>query len=344
MGIMKRTSVFIAFLLSSCLLVGCQKTGQIQIMSGFAQGTTWHISVWDEEPLNTNKLKELVVKELERLDKLLSNYRSDSVIEQFNTRKTTEPVNVGAEIVNLIQNAESVSEASQGHYDLTIRPLYDLWGFSGDHLTPPEEQTMREVLSAIGYRKLHLLPPDCIGKVAPEIRVDLSSIAQGYSVGCISMLLENAGVENYIVEIGGELMTRGCKPDGSPWRIGIERPLPEGRSIQKIMTIERDAPLAVMTSGTYRHYFDEHGRRYSHILDAKTGKPVDHQTVSVTVVNDSPTMADAWSTALLCLGADKGKDIAEKAGIAALFITETDNGLAELTTSAWKTMKNVIVQ
>lgn len=174
--------------------------------------------------------------------------------------------------------------------------------------------------------------------------VDLSSIAQGYSVERIAAVVEAAGIGNYIVEIGGEMQTRGHKPDGSHWRIGVERPLPGQRSVDKGLTIKRDAPMAVMTSGTYRHYFDDHGKRYSHILDARSGKPMAHDTVSVTVLDENPTYADAWCTALLCLGADDGLRAADQAGIAALFISDTNGQLRERASAAWSALNDVEVE
>lgn len=311
--------------------------------SGMAQGTTWHVSVWSPDSVDLQTLRQEIEGEFERLDALLSNYNPNSTIELFNGSTTTEPIEVGPEIVTLVQTAQEVSDATGGRYDLTIKPLFDLWGFSGDTLTPPEEKTLHEVLERVGYRKLRIVPRDRIEKDTPDLRVDLGSIAQGYSVGRIAAVLEAAGISNYIVEIGGELQTSGHKPDGAPWRIGVERPLPQGRSVQKALTIRRDRPLAVMTSGTYRHYFDEHGKRYSHILDARTGSPIEHKTVSVTVVHDNPTVADAWSTALLCLGQAEGTTVADRHGIAALFITEADNRLEEFTTSAWRSMKEMEV-
>lgn len=311
--------------------------------SGMAQGTTWHVSVWDLEGVNLQALRKDVEIEFERLDELLSNYRLDSQIERFNAAATTGAVRVGPEIVTLVQIAQGISEATGGGYDLTIKPLFDLWGFKGDQLTPPDPATIHALLGRIGFHRLRLIPPDQLGKDTPDLRVDLGSIAQGYSVGRIAAVIEAAGISNYIVEIGGELQTSGHKPDGSPWRIGVERPLPGGRSVQKALTIRRDAPLAVMTSGTYHHYFDQHGKRYSHILDARTGKPIEHNTVSVTVVNDNPTVADAWSTALLCLGQQEGMAVADRYGIAALFITETGERLEEFTTSAWRSLNDMEV-
>jgi len=326
------------------VLSGCDSSNnQVHKLSGWAQGTTWHVSVWQSGGLDVNALQQRIDAEFNRLDRSLSNYRSDSDIERFNATETTAPIDVGSEIVGLIEAAKQVSQASQGCYDLTIKPLFDLWGFSGQTLTPPDPATLTQQLQHIGFSKLETPTPTQLRKTDPQIHVDLSSIAQGYSVGRIAAVVEAAGIQNYLVEIGGELQTRGHKADGSPWRIGVERPLPGGRSVQKALTIRQDAPVSVMTSGTYRHYFDEQGKRYSHVLDARTGKPVTHNTVSVTVINDNPTLADAWSTALLCLGREAGMPVANDNGIAALFITTHNNQFEEAATYRWHSMKTIEV-
>ncbi|WP_353614243.1 FAD:protein FMN transferase [Mangrovibacter phragmitis] len=323
------------------VLIGCDSSNQMHKLSGSAQGTTWHVSVWQSGGLDVNALQQRIDVEFNRLDRSLSNYRSDSDIERFNATETTAPVEVGSEIVELVEAAKQVSQASQGCYDLTIKPLFDLWGFSGQTLIPPDPVTLTQQLQHISFSKLVTPTPTQLRKTDPQLHVDLSSIAQGYSVGRIATLVEAAGIQNYLVEIGGELQTRGHKPDGSPWRIGVERPLPGGRSVQKTLTIRQDAPVSVMTSGTYRHYFDEQGKRYSHVLDARTGKPVTHNTVSV--INDNPTVADAWSTALLCLGREAGIPIANENGIAALFITTHNNQFEEAATHRWHSMKTIEV-
>jgi len=325
-------------------LAACSQPDKVQTLSGFAQATTWHVTVWQPGGVATEQLEAAIQAEFARLDQALSNYRSDSVIERFNSQPSAESVAVGDEIVTLVQTARRVSEASHGCYDLTIKPLFDLWGFSGDTLTPPTADALTQTRQHLGYNRLTTPAPGRLRKADPRIRVDLSSIAQGHSVARIAAVVEAAGISDYLVEIGGELQTRGHKPDGSPWRIGVERPLPGGRSVQKALTIGRDEPVAVMTSGTYRHYFDAQGQRYGHVLDARTGQPISHDTVSVTVIHDDPTVADAWSTALLCLGDKEGLDVANQNRIAALFIAQQGDQLREMATASWQSMQAIEVQ
>lgn len=275
----------------------------------------------------------------------MSSYRPDSTIERFNQQHTTDSQPVGAEIVSLVQQARTVSQATGGCYDPTIKPLFDLWGFSADSFTVPSHGAIKKALESVGMDKLVALEATHLKKTASNLQVDLSSIAQGYSVGQIAQVLETAGIQDYLVEIGGELIVKGSKPDGGAWRVAIEKPLPEQRTIEKIITVEASsAPLAVMTSGTYRHFYDYQGVRYSHILDARTGYPVTHHTVSATVLYPDATMADAWSTALLCLGKDTGIKVANNYSIPVLFIEQTNNDLVETSSLPLQQLQGIRIE
>ena len=331
-------------LATALMLSACTPPKDVQKFSGSAQGTTYHVSFWLEKETDTQAVKKAVDAEFARIDQQLSNYRKDSAIEQFNATISSEPQAVGEEIVTLVEQARVVSQASGGCYDLTIKPLFDLWGFNGDKLSPPDNATLQAVLKEVGFTQLEVVDAGHLRKINPELKVDLSSIAQGYSVKRIAALLEQLGSKDYLVEIGGELQTRGKKPDGSAWRVALEKPLSGERTMQKIITINRTEPLAIMTSGTYRHFFDVNGKRYSHILDAKTGIPVTHETVSVTVFHADPTQADAWSTALLCLGRTAGIEAANKAGIAALFIEQQGDAFNEHKSLPMGTLGEVVIK
>lgn len=331
---------------ASCMLLavlaGCSKP-TIQKVEGPAQGTTYHISYWSESPVDTNDIKSSIESEFAAIDKLLSNYRSDSTIETFNSVENTESQEVGSEIVALVKIAQVVNQASQGCYDLTIKPLFELWGFRGNELTIPKDPVLAATMKQIGMEKLEVVDDTHLRKKQADLKVDLSSIAQGYSVERISKVLAQKGIVNYLVEIGGELKTNGSKPGLQPWRIALEKPLPEERTLHKVVTMPKDTPIAVMTSGTYRHYFDDRGQRYSHILDARTGRPVAHNLVSVTVLHNDPAVADAWSTAFLCLGQKDGMAAANTAKIPAFFIEQQGDELAESRSDALNALNNLSI-
>lgn len=334
---------YYGLLLFFSLLGGCSEPA-VQKFEGAAQGTTYHISYWSKLPVEAKAVEVSVKNELDAIDKILSNYRSDSVIEQFNSTENTDSQEVGNEIVLLVRVAQTVSQASQGCFDLTTKPLFDLWGFRGDTPAIPDEAAVLKTLSKIGMEKLEVVDDTHLHKKQADLKVDLSAIAQGYSVGKISRVLEQSGINDYLVEIGGELQTRGHKPDSQPWRVALERPLPGEQRMQKRITMPKESPMAVMTSGTYNHYFDYQGQRYSHILDARTGRPITHDLVSVTVIHEDPTIADAWDTALLCMGQKDGLQAANAAKIPALFIQQQGSTLIESRSEALNTFDKIILE
>jgi thiamine biosynthesis lipoprotein len=325
---------------------GCSKEPQLQLqkIEGTAQGTTYHISYWSSQSVDNKAIEAEVLKVFDSIDKTLSNYRADSVIETFNATSSTASQELGPEIIGLVRVSSTVYQLSHGCFDLTIKPLFDLWGFKGDQLTIPDQAAIDQGLTQVGMDKLEVVDDTHLRKKLANMRVDVSAVAQGYSVGRISDALEQLGVANYLVEIGGELKTLGHKPDGNAWRVAVEKPLAGERSIDKIVTMPRDLPMSVMTSGTYRHYFDVNGRRYSHIFDARTGKPVTHDLVAVTVLDENPTVADAWSTALLCLGQQEGLQLANSEKIKAIFIRQQDSELLETQTDALRVANDLTVQ
>jgi thiamine biosynthesis lipoprotein len=326
------------------LLTACEPTKTVQKFEGYTQGTTYHVSFWStEKNLDSITLQQTVDGELKRLDEQLSNYRDDSAIEKFNATNSTEPQEISVEIIGLIEKTRAISKASHGCYDLTIKPLFDLWGFKGENLTPPSPAALKQALSQVGFSQLETIDSTHLRKQIPNLKLDLSSIGQGYSVSQLAAILEMQGANNYLVEIGGELQTRGTKPDGSAWRVALEKPLSNERTLHKIITINQNEPLAITTAGTYRHFFDANGQRYSHILNAKTGKPITHQTVSVSVFNTSATTAELWDTALLCLGREAGIEVANQAGIAALFIEQQGEVFNEFSSTALTELKTIAI-
>ncbi|MBL6987010.1 MAG: FAD:protein FMN transferase [Methylobacter sp.] len=324
------------------VLSGCSEP-TVQKLEGPTQGTTYHISYWSEAPVDAKEVKDGIENELAVIDKLLSNYRPDSTIEIFNSTENLDSQEVGGEIVSLIKVAKTIHQASQGCYDLTIKPLFDLWGFQGDTPKIPEDAAIATALKQVGMDKLEVVDETHLRKKQADLKVDLSSISQGYSVERLSEVLEQKGIVNYMVEIGGELKTKGYKPGLQAWRIALERPLPEERVMHKVISMPKDSPVAVMTSGTYRHYFDDHGQRYSHVLDARNGRPITHDLVSVTVLLADPVFADAWSTTLLCLGQKDGLSAANTAKIPALFIELQGDGLTESRSDALNALSNLVI-
>lgn len=310
-----------------CLLSACQPVPPLQGFAGLAQGTSYRVSFHaTEDDVDVGQLQRAIEAELRQIDRQMSNYRDDSVIEQFNRDQGGTAVEVGVEIVTLLRQAKTVVVASAGCYDPGMLPLRALWGFADGRLRLPGAAAIADAAAASSVAMVELVDASHLRKQAASVALDLSSIAQGYTAQRMANVLEQHGVVNYIAEIGGEMVLRGSRPDGSAWRVAIQHPATSAgqRPWSGSVSSRRAARLAIATSGSYQHYLSADGQRYSHIIDARSGWPVQHATVSVTVQHEDAALADAWSTALLCLGREQGMVVAEAHGIAALFIDQLD--------------------
>lgn len=328
----------IALIVLGLVLPGCKEKASEAEIEGSAQGTTYHIKlVLNDEASSIENIRQQIAAILAEIDAQMSNYREDSDISRLNAQETVDWLPASPEIVRLLAITDQVYRRSEGCYDLTVKPLFDLWGFSKHENRVPSDQEIAVLMPHIG---MHLLEIDEAGhrikKNDPKLKIDLSSIAQGYSVGVVARRLDMLGVEGYLVEIGGEMLVKGRKANGEDWRIGIETPTPSGRGLQKIIDIKEMKGTAVMTAGTYRNFFVDKGKNYSHILNPKTGRPVNHRLRSVTVILDDPSWADAWDTALLCVGESKAMQIAEAENLKVFLVYENDNQLNEYASKAFE--------
>lgn len=322
----------------SFYLTGCEPSNEIREFAGEQQGTTYHIKVViDPSKTSESALSERIDDIFARVDLAVSNYRDDSELSRFNHQKSTDWVPVSAELAYLTSLARSVSDKTRGCFDLTIKPLFDLWGFSktGPQKVPPDEH-IRRVMKHIGMARIEVdLSGLRMRKRDPQIQLDLSSIGQGYTVGEIANALEQLGVVDYLVEIGGELKVRGRKPDGSHWRVAVEKPSPFSKEIQSLIDVRQIEGTAIMTAGTYRHYFEQEGQVYSHIMDPRSGRPVTHNLLSVTILHEDPTLADLWDTALLCVGEEEALKIAKEENLKVLLIADHQHQLVETMSPAF---------
>lgn len=318
------------------LLSACQSNTETSL-SGAIQGTTYHLKlVLDGLKVTPDEVKADVEAVFRNVDEKLSNWREDSEISRINQRKTTEWLPASPEIIRLVSIAREVHAKTQGCYDLTVKPLFDLWGFAKHEERIPGEADIGRVLAHIGMDKLDIdAEHNLLRKQDPEVQISLDSIAQGYTVGAVAERLEARGIQNYLAEIGGEMKVKGRKANGSPWRVAVEKPTPMAREVQRVLDLHEEQGTAVMTSGTYRNFFESGGTTYSHILNPKTGRPVTHNLLSTTVLHPDPTWADAWSTALLCVGETEGARLAEAEHLKALFIYRDGDQLKERMSSAF---------
>ena len=323
--------------LGAALLAGAcgEPPPSVAELSGPTMGTTYSVKLFPAPGAAMGRdLQRQIDGRLEAINRQMSTYLADSDLSRFNHSQTTDWQAVPAGLSALVARALAVSEQTGGAYDITVGPLVELWGFGsqGPRDTPPSVAEIAARLHLVGFRKLQTRDaPPALRKSVPGLQVDLSSIAKGWAVDQLAGLLDRHGVQNYLVEIGGEVYARGSKGPGGPWRIALERPLTDRRTIHRTVALHDQA---VATSGDYRNFFEDAGQRYSHTLDPRSGRSVRQRLASVTVFADHCTDADAWATALLALGEQDGRATADRLGIRALFISRDDQGLAEFSSAA----------
>ncbi len=301
---------------------------------GPTMGAMFAVSVdADLSPDEHERVRAVIDEQLDRVNRLMSTYDPGSEVSRFNRHESTEPFPMSDEVLALLAEAREVSERSGGAFDVTVAPVVDAWGFGAtDRSGPlPEGDRLDSLLALVGFRGLALDPEEgAVSKTDPAIRIDLSGIAQGYAADAVAGALGQLGLSRYLVDVGGEIRAAGTRRSGRPWRVGIERPDDAG-GLWGTAEI-RDEGVA--TSGDYRNWFEEAGARYAHIVDPRTGQPIPMRGTSVTVIHESASLADAWATALCVLGADEGYELAQREGLAALFLTRSDDGLSVRLTPA----------
>ncbi|TDU25026.1 thiamine biosynthesis lipoprotein [Chromohalobacter marismortui] len=316
-------------------LAGCEQPPQAHRFEGPIFGTGYHVTVYGD--FNERQLKSIddgIESALHRVDRLMSTYKSDSELSRFNAAPVGKPFELSAATARVIEEAIEIGDLSNGAFDVTIGSAVNLWGF-GPKMRPdkvPSDAEVAQALRKVDYQALKL-EGNRLTKTKP-VYVDLSGIAKGFGVDQVAARLDALGVTSYLVEVGGEIRTRGTKPNGQPWRIAVEKPVSRERSVQRVLELE---DVAVATSGDYRNYYEEDGRRYSHTIDPRTGRPITHHLASVTVVAELCSTADALATALEVLGPKKGMALAEREDIAAYFIVKTDKGFKTEVSDAFHT-------
>jgi thiamine biosynthesis lipoprotein len=286
------------------LLAGCDSIQSSRsypfLYADAIMGTTFSIKV-SKMPaeLKEPELKQQIMALLTGLDAQMSTYKPDSELNALSQNPHTDWISVSPSLYTVIKEAYRIYELSSGAFDITVGPLVNLWGFGPDWATlkAPEDETIATIKNQMGSAHLHF--DDNLFKIKKdkvELSLDLSAIAKGYAVDRVASLLESLGIQDYMVEIGGELRLKGLNLNQQKWRIAVERPAANERSIQKVLAI---TDTAIATSGDYRNFFEVDGVRFSHTIDPRTGKPIRHNLASVTVLHPASMTADALATAFM---------------------------------------------
>ena len=321
-------------LLGLAFFVSCSHPPQQLAISGETMGTTYHVRYVSANPQhNPERVKEAVDAVLVQVNARMSTYDPNSELSRFNQRLQTTPVVISRALEQVLRRALEIAVESDGALDVTVGPLVNLWGFGPQARLEkvPTDAELAAIRERVGYQLL-TLENHQISKQVPELYVDLSTIAKGYGVDRVALLLEQLEIQNYLIEIGGEMRMKGSKPGAEPWRIAIEKPISTERSVQRVVEL---ADAAVATSGDYHNYYERDGVRFSHIIDPHTGKPIQHNLVSVTVITSNCMDADAYATALTVMGPQRALEFAEQKQLAVLLITREEDGFKEHTSTAF---------
>jgi FAD:protein FMN transferase len=307
--------------LGSANIAQCQS---LILFSGATMGTRYTVKL--AERGDTDNLRKQVDARLAEINRLMSTYDPESELSRFNKYNGTDWFPVSQETATVVQFALQVASETDGALDPTVGPLVNLWGFGpeGRRREPPSDDQIEKARKRVRWQNVEVrLDPTALQKACPDMYLDLSAVAKGYAVDEIIELLKKNDCADSLVAIGGDIRASGRKPDGSAWQIGVEQPDGALKPYDRTLKIE---DTAVSTSGDWRNAFEYRGVRYSHVIDPSTGGPVRHKVASVTVLADTSMQADAWDTALLVVGDERGLAWCEKHKVAAIFFIRSDKG------------------
>lgn len=284
-------------------------------------GTTYTVKVAGAPAgIDASSLRVTIDEVLARIDVEMSGYRPDSQISRFNASDSTDWQLVSTDVARVVTIAEEVSALSGGAFDVTVAPLVNAWGFGapGEPASLPDAGQLAGLRTTVGHGRLHArLDPPALRKEDARLAIDLNGIAPGFAVDEIAQRLAAAGVQNFMIELGGEVRARGRNGRGESWRVAVEQPIDLEQLPFAVLQL---GDAAVATSGEYRHAYVRDGHRYSHTIDPATARPIEHEMGSVVVVAGEAAYADAWATALNVLGPERGYVLASERGIAAMFV------------------------
>jgi len=322
-----------------CLVVavlgGCARLEAPVRLGGATMGTTWSVTyVAGSSGAEPAQLQRDIEERLAAVNASMSTYDPDSAISRFNAWPVGEPFRPDAAFVEVLETALTIGGQTGGAYDVTVGPLVELWGFGpstrGYRTDVPDRTKVEAARRLVGQSGLSLDDEGALRKHS-ALALDFSSLAKGYAVDQIAALLQLQGVRRYLVEVGGEMALSGLSPRGNPWQIAIEQPETGERSVAAALSV---SDIAIATSGDYRNYFVYEGKRYSHTIDPRTGYPVDHELVSVTVLHASAMVADAWATALTVLGLEQAMALAQEYALAVYCIAQRNGKFVHRYTAA----------
>jgi thiamine biosynthesis lipoprotein len=296
---------FLALLIiGTVLIVMQQRSIPYQHDEGMVFGTVYNITYqYDSD------LKQDIEAELQKVDNSLSPFNKGSIISKVNRNENPEVNDMFADVFTL---AEEVSAQTGGAFDITVAPLVNMWGFGTKQFHRPDKESVDSLMKFVGFNKISLKNKHVV-KQDPNIQLDCSGIAKGYGCDVVARFLRSKGIKNFMVEIGGEVVTSGNSEKRVPWKIGVTKPTDDSlQENQELQTVLNVTDKAMATSGNYRNFYVEGGKKFAHTIDPHTGYPVQHSLLSSTVLAHDCATADAYATSFMVLGIDKAKEVLKK--------------------------------
>ncbi len=298
-------SLFLLFLIiGTIIIVKQQRNTPYQHNTGFIFGTIYNVTYQYDHDINGE-----ILQELNKVDASLSTFNKTSIISQINSGKSPTVDDMFADVFTL---AADISKETDGAFDITVAPLVNMWGFGFKHNTMPNSHSVDSIKYFIGYDKVALQGRKVVKK-DQRVTLDCSAIAKGYGSDVIARLLKSKGIDNFMIEIGGEIVTKGLSEKRLPWKIGVTKPSDDSLNTnQEIQTVLNVTDKAMATSGNYRNFYYKGGKKYAHTIDPHSGYPVQHSLLSATVLANNCATADAYATAFMVMGIEKAKIILDK--------------------------------
>nr|WP_278843325.1 FAD:protein FMN transferase [Hoylesella timonensis] len=294
--------LFLLFLIvGSIYIIRQQNTMPYQHNTGQIFGTTYHITYQSDKDLHRE-----ILQRLQLVDQTFSTFNDESIISKINRN---EPVKLNQMFIEVFDLAKTVSKDTHGAFDITVAPLVNVWGFGFKSGTPPTKAVIDSLRHLTGYEKVKLIGSK-VRKQDPRIMLDCSAIAKGYGSDVVAQYLRSRDVENFMIEIGGEIVVQGNSDKRLPWKIGVTKPTDDSTQVNnELQTVLNVSNTAMATSGNYRRFYYKNGKKYAHTIDPKTGYPVQHNILSATVLANTCAKADAYATSFMVLGLEKTQQV-----------------------------------
>ena len=311
-------------LLALLTLSACDNAPGTQVLEGKTMGTQWRVSVAALEPPRAAQLHQRIQQQLDADDHNLSTWKADSVLSRFNRYQGSAPQPVDAGMADIVTVALRIGQKTGGAMDITLGPLVNLWGFgpTKQPVHTPDAAQIAAARAQTGLQHLRVIQGvagQWLQKDLPTLSVDLSTLGEGYATDHLARLMEQEGIRDYLVSVGGAVLSRGKNPQGRPWRVAIQKPTDRENAVQALVDLQGHG---ISTAGSYRNYYELDGKRISHVIDPLSGRPIEHKLVSATVIAPTALEADGWDTGLMVLGSEKAQALALKEQLAVYLISK----------------------